>query len=248
MPAKDQNGTPLPSDGKDYYCDANKGAGSWCPEFDVMEANQYAFHATPHKCDAPNDKGHYYNCDRGGQCFQVAQSQGTYGPNKQINTLKPYTVKTTFDKYDHFVTELTQNGFTLTMTSECGSYYPQIVGDLEAGMAIAISAWGQPGLDMTWLDADTGCSENCNTGASTYISNIKVVTGGTGPPPPPPVDNYDYGDACATTHDDDCSLFPSCYSCNWSWPSNDPAKWASKDAKCRCKSHSAEEDVTLIQQ
>ena len=91
---------------------------------------------------------------------------------------------------------MTQGGFTLTMNSECSGYYPLLVGDLEAGMAIAISSWGEPGLDMTWLDGDTGCSENCNTSAAFMVSNIKVVTGGTGPHPPPPVDNYTYGDAC----------------------------------------------------
>ena len=38
----------------------------------MMEANTYAWHSTPHKCDSPTDKGHYNNCDRGGSVFQVA--------------------------------------------------------------------------------------------------------------------------------------------------------------------------------
>ena len=71
MPAKDKNGNPEKGFG-DYYCDANMVGGHWCPEFDIMEANTYAWHTTPHKCDPPTDKGHYTNCDRGGSCFQIA--------------------------------------------------------------------------------------------------------------------------------------------------------------------------------
>ena len=50
------------------YCDANKVGGHWCPEFDVMEANKYAFRVTGHKCDAPDASGVYSNCDRSGSC------------------------------------------------------------------------------------------------------------------------------------------------------------------------------------
>ena len=117
---------------------------------------------------------------------------------------------TTFDKNDHFTTALSQNGFTLTMNSECGSYYPQISGDLEAGMAFAISSWGDPSINMSWLDGDTGCQESCDNAPSLYISNIKITTGGSGPgptppPPPPTPGNYDYGNDCGTLHDDDCA-------------------------------------------
>jgi len=96
MPAKDINGNPIAGKGGDYYCDANMVGGNWCPEFDIMEANTYAWHTTPHKCDAPNDKGHYNNCDRGGDCFEIAHGRISYGPgdNFTINTLKPFHIKT----------------------------------------------------------------------------------------------------------------------------------------------------------
>jgi hypothetical protein len=234
MPAKDVNGNPVATDGKDFYCDANKVGGNWCPEFDIMEANTYAWHSTAHKCDAPNDKGHYENCDRGGSCFQIAwdQDSSAYGPGKRIDTSKPFHAKIEFDSVDHFTTTFTQNGETFTMNSECGDYYPSIRDDLKAGMTIAISNWGESYDTMSWLDKDTGCSGECTNSPNLTISNIEVKTGDPGPnPPTPPTPEFDYGAACKTRFDDDCN---DC-DCFWSWPHNDPAKWASKDAHCRCK-------------
>ena len=61
MPGLDNNSDPF------QYCDANQVGGYWCPEFDIMEANKYAFHVTGHTCDTPQC-GVFYNCDRGGSC------------------------------------------------------------------------------------------------------------------------------------------------------------------------------------
>ena len=87
-----------------------------------MEANVYAFQATPHKCDAPNSKGHYYNCDRGGQCYQKAWKKlsGKYGPGDQypINTKKEFHVKVSFSTEAQFKLELSQNGQTFSMGSD----------------------------------------------------------------------------------------------------------------------------------
>ena len=47
------------------YCDAASVGDHMCPEFDMMEANKYAFRTTAHKCD--NWSG-YSNCDRNGKC------------------------------------------------------------------------------------------------------------------------------------------------------------------------------------
>jgi|ERR1712086_16004 len=80
MPARDWNGKAIRGKGGDYYCDANKVGGSWCPEFDIMEANTYAWHTTAHKCDPPTSKGYYNNCDRGGSCFAIAHGRLSYGP------------------------------------------------------------------------------------------------------------------------------------------------------------------------
>ncbi len=51
-----------------------------------MEANKWAWASTPHKCDAPTDKGFYYGCDTGGQCQQNIYDQlawNGYGPGDQ---------------------------------------------------------------------------------------------------------------------------------------------------------------------
>ena len=73
-------------------------------------------------------------------------------------------------------------------------------------MTMSVSNWGQPGLSMSWLDGDTGCSEWCGNNPSITTSNIKYVTNGSGPPPPPPPPpgNFTYGSACAHKSDDDC--------------------------------------------
>lgn len=81
MPGKYSNGVPDPARGGDYYCDANDVGGAWCPEMDIMEASTYNFHTTPHRCDKPTNKGHYYNCDRGGcgkNIFSI--DKRAYGP------------------------------------------------------------------------------------------------------------------------------------------------------------------------
>ena len=70
MPGKDDQGN-LWMDTDGYgYCDANQVDGNWCPEFDIMEANKFSWASTPHKCDSPNEHGHYYYCDQGGTCAQ----------------------------------------------------------------------------------------------------------------------------------------------------------------------------------
>jgi len=91
MPAEDNYNDPF------KYCDANQVGGHFCPEFDIMEANKYAFRSTGHKCDQPNAAGIYDNCDRGGQChFDVLEDMSAMdfgpGPLYKINTENPFNV------------------------------------------------------------------------------------------------------------------------------------------------------------
>lgn len=69
MPAKDWNGNYVAGKDGHYYCDANKVDGTFCPEFDIMEANKFAYQTTPHSCDSPNEHGYYSNCNKPGACW-----------------------------------------------------------------------------------------------------------------------------------------------------------------------------------
>ena len=59
MPAKDSSGNYTAGDDGLWYCDANQVGGTYCPEFDIMEANKYAYQTTPHSCNSPSSTGHY---------------------------------------------------------------------------------------------------------------------------------------------------------------------------------------------
>ena len=67
LPAVNKDGSLNNTDGF-WYCDAQAVGGSFCPEFDIMEANKYAFRSTIHTCDDPDEKGFVKDCERGGFC------------------------------------------------------------------------------------------------------------------------------------------------------------------------------------
>ena len=120
---------------------------------------------------------------------------------------------------------------------------------LSQGMTAAISSWGAPGTDMSWLDGGL-CQENCNTGNHAVIKNIAYVTNGSGPSPPvPPTPgptDYTYGNPCASPDSGKCGSNCSASACDWSWPTNDRAKWNSKDADCRWKSNGQKAIIILM--
>ena len=60
MPASQNNEDPF------QYCDGAHVGGYGCPEFDVMEANKYAWRSTAHKCTNNGDS--FSSCDRNGTC------------------------------------------------------------------------------------------------------------------------------------------------------------------------------------
>jgi len=66
MPPHTKDGSLNNTDGF-WYCGANVD-GANCPEFDIMEANKYAFRSTIHTCDDPDEKGWIKDCVHGGAC------------------------------------------------------------------------------------------------------------------------------------------------------------------------------------
>ena len=91
MPARDSNSDPF------KYCDANQVGGSWCPEYDIMEANKWAFRTVGHACEEPDSFGVYPSCDRGGKGYTDVLLDApfeSYGPGAAytINTELPFTV------------------------------------------------------------------------------------------------------------------------------------------------------------
>ena len=212
---------------------------------DIMEANIYNWHTTPHTCDSPDSKNHFSNCDRSG-CGKGLHDvdPNSYGPgsNFRINTWNPFHAKIDFNKVespyermDKIVLTLTQgsNQFQLTVADrDCAyGYLDNMKTPLEQGMTLWVSNWGNSYNTMSWLDGGL-CSGDCNPNYTSKVSNINFTTGGSSPPHPPKPQEYTYGDACASISN--CN--GKCTSnCDWSWPINDPEKWASKDAACRCK-------------
>ena len=113
-PGKASNGNYWNTDGY-YYCDGNQVGGNYCPEFDIMEANQWAFQTTPHSCDAPSSNGFYSNCNRGGDCWlnNIAMlNYNAYGPgtNFTINTYQEFHVSISFAHNGTFTTSIKQDG------------------------------------------------------------------------------------------------------------------------------------------
>jgi len=243
MPGKDANGNLWMGTDGWGYCDANQVAGNWCPEFDIMEANKWAWGTTPHSCDNPSDKGFYSHCDQGGACMQRTKDDyqlSSYGPGDQyqINTNKSFHTKISFDAdsnghFTSYTTTLTQEGRTQQMTSACSSLN-KMSWDISNGMGFAISNWGG---DATWLWGDK-CYGSCNWPELNF-ENIKITTGSVQPGPGPKPDpynpsDYKFGDVCAGVFDDCGSEGCGADHCKWSWPKDDPLQWSSPDAGCRC--------------
>eukprot|EP00727_Mastigamoeba_balamuthi_P009649 m51a1_g5306 hypothetical protein (293) ;mRNA; r:267628-268837 len=176
MPGYDASGKAARSEQGDYYCDANKVGGVYCPEIDLMEANQYAFSVALHKCNSPTNK--YYSwCDGGGCGKNFASISGAYGPGSgyKINTKSPFTV--TFDfqqssgKLSNVVATLAQGSKSVSMDfKSCGTYLQDLTAPLKAGMVATLSHWGDG--TMSWLDGQW-CSAACDKSGRVTVSGIK---------------------------------------------------------------------------
>eukprot|EP01121_Diplochlamys_sp_Union-15-3_P016329 TRINITY_DN5538_c0_g1_i1.p1 TRINITY_DN5538_c0_g1~~TRINITY_DN5538_c0_g1_i1.p1 ORF type:complete len:297 (-),score=37.42 TRINITY_DN5538_c0_g1_i1:23-913(-) len=185
MPAYNAQQQPDPTECKDYYCDANHVCGIYCPEMDVMEANNHALQITPHRCNAPNGK-YYSYCDGGG-CGQNivridAQAYG-YGSQYKINTQNPFQVSMSFQtsggSLSRIVTTLSQGSNSHQIVHDdgrCGSGYLGAMTDaFRNGMVMTFSYWGSSGSTMSWLDIPPcNVNEACDTNTVVSFSNIRV--------------------------------------------------------------------------
>ena len=93
---------------------------------DIMEANKWVFSSTPHKCDAPNENGHYSSCDTGGTCHSNTAEgfdYNVYGPgdNFTINTLDWFHYKIEFNvdgngNYKSYTSTFSQGDKTFSLS------------------------------------------------------------------------------------------------------------------------------------
>lgn len=144
-PGLDSSGRPVPSEAGDYYCDANKVGGVYCPEFDTQEANSRAWHTTPHTCDSPVN-GHYNSCDGGGRGLSTQQS-GKFGPGAPVDTNQPFNVSTSFVESGGWVT--TRRLDCVFVAGLCGSVFVCICVCLQDVFVVA--------AHLLWFHVATAC-------------------------------------------------------------------------------------------
>jgi len=116
------------------------------------------------------------------------------------------------------------------MTSNLPSSYYNATQTLTDGMVFAMSSYygGEPWLSKGKCPSGAQCSLQ-----DVSFKNLVFSSTGAGPAPPAPDPaDYEYGDRCGSSTDDYCT---GCDDCDWSWPKDDPAKWDSDDAACRCR-------------
>lgn len=164
--------------GGDRYCDANKVCNVACTEIDLMEANQFSFHAALH---ASNDPNGLVNGQGGGHYGLInthADKANALAPldNAAIDTRRPFRVHTHFET-DAARTLLLSTLTTLTQTAPDGSPYQvhfrtypgrsqgTISAALARGMTPTFSYWSSH--DVGWLDSRAGCHENQDLCADT---------------------------------------------------------------------------------
>ena len=185
MPGYDVDQQPDESSWGNYYCDANRVAGVWCPEMDISEANRFTMASVPHRCSDPH--GLYYpECDRAGCGTKVfEENEMAMGPSEDfiIDTTKPYKHITAFEtladgKLSAIKNTLSQEDRSFEFYA-CGNqeYLEDMTDYLANDMAIVFSQWGSDRNSMYWLDGMTGCNDDCDLeAAKTIYSDLKIRT------------------------------------------------------------------------
>lgn len=168
MPGHKWDGSSDPTDGGDYYCDANRVGGEYCPEMDILESNKYTFATTPHTCNDPNNN-HYDWCDgagKGTNIFNVDNKAFCPDGSCKINTSQPFTKTITFNAPNGQLTSISvlleQNGNQFNFDACDDQGYLSKMGDQLKGSVFVYSLWGNTYGTMQWLDGMTGCQGDCD--------------------------------------------------------------------------------------
>ena len=183
MPGYDASQNPAPSAGGNYYCDAMKVGGYYCPDMDVAEANKYATAITAHKCDTP--EGKFYK-----ECDVVGCGKNSYENNPKamcpsddctINTNSPYRHIIKFlEGTDGVLAKIEntfeQNGKSYTFTSCKDAKYLDLFSEDTRNLVMTVSLWGNDHKTMEWLDGMTGCKGDCPNEKSVTFSDFKFTT------------------------------------------------------------------------
>ena len=179
MPAHNSAQQPAPGEHGDYYCDANAVGGTYCPEMDVLEANKHAMSSTAHTCEyvAPR---YYPSCDGAGCGTNILDVDiNAYGPGKQINTNKPFTLSTSFIQGENNLLSTVTNTFSQASQSfefnACNPDYLQWMGYSLPGIVMTMSLWGTGPGGLAWLDGRSECQGGCNLEESSVtFSNFRL--------------------------------------------------------------------------
>ncbi len=153
--------------------------GTYCPEMDVMEANNFAMASTAHTCQY--QPPHYYSyCDHGGYGTNVLDVEiSGFGPGKRIDTNKPFTLAVSFitggnGRLSTVNNYFSQGGQSLQFDA-CNADYLQWMGMSLPGIVMTLSLWGTGDGGMSWLDGKSGCQGGCNLAVSKVtFSNVRL--------------------------------------------------------------------------
>jgi len=142
-------------------------------------------------------------------------------------------------QFSGYTTTLSQEGSNdVVMTTGNCEYLQNMSSDITQ-MVIVLSNWGSDSLN--WLQHGV-CEGSCSrTDTLTQFSNLSFTSAAANPNPPEPTPpepededvEYKYGSECTRANQDTSRCTNNC-DCHISWPFDDPLKWRSPQAGCRC--------------
>lgn len=153
--------------GGDYYCDSASVCGATCGEWDLMEANLYAFRSTAH---VGGDKagvamGIGGNI-RGGFGNSFTEFDYGPGPGHTIDSTQRFVVDVSFKMGDVMEMQLSQNGLS---TQVLQIMIPGLNYELQAGATPVFSYWQSQ--DTSWFEGQGGFGQ---CGESVQIMGVSV--------------------------------------------------------------------------